>query len=338
MISDRLIYGRPAETVAPRPERPTVEPVRHLVDAAADGSTVDRARAKRIRYLPYRYDVAGMVTIGRQMPLPELEFFRAQWLGRATWTSRSGSVTSAAGHPAGPRCVTQYVDPTALRYEEHLGRLGANFRIDLGRPIQVDGRAAAGPVAARRLHEHHRGAAALRGRPTAAGCCCTRPAWSSTATGSCCRARTDTGKTGTVLRLLREQGGAVPVRRHDDRRRRRRRRAGFPKPLTISHHTLRAVEASDLTPGGVAPPAVAEPAALQGGPLARHWSSARYNLPIMGDQRASRRSLVPPPKYSVDRLVPCRTHRRRRCATCSSSSAAPDALSDVSTRAGASTS
>ena len=44
--------------------------MKHLVDLAADGTKVDRARAKRIRYLPYRYDIAGIVTIGSQVRLP----------------------------------------------------------------------------------------------------------------------------------------------------------------------------------------------------------------------------------------------------------------------------
>ena len=72
-------------------------------------------------------------------------------------------------------------------------------------------RSTVGPLLARsphvRLHEHRRGAAAVRAGRPAAGCCCTRPASSSTASGSCCRRCTDTGKTGTILRLLREHGG-----------------------------------------------------------------------------------------------------------------------------------
>jgi putative flippase GtrA len=147
VISDRLIFTRPVETVAPQTWRPPLEPVKHLVDLAADGSKVDRARPKRIRYLPYRYDVAGMVTIGSQVPLPELEYFRAQWLdGDMDIAVRVGDV--GRGTPMGRAVVTQFVNPRALRYEEHLGRLGANFRIDLGSVIDVT----VGPLLARSPH------------------------------------------------------------------------------------------------------------------------------------------------------------------------------------------
>ena len=76
-------------------------------------------------------------------------------------------------------------------------------------------------------------------------------------------ARTDTGKTGTVLKLLRTHhwrflsddmtivdcaGNAK----------------SYPKPLTISEHTLHAVDAGDLTRQEWAWLRLAEPLALQG--------------------------------------------------------------------------
>jgi len=59
-------------------------------------------------------------------------------------------------------------------------------------------------------------------------------------------ALTDTGKTGTVLRLLREHGGRFLS---DDMTviDGNGNAFCFPKPLTISAHTLRAVNADDLT-------------------------------------------------------------------------------------------
>ena len=43
-------------------------------------------------YLPYRYAIDGVITVGSQVPLRELEYFRAQWLGNATLgrSARSG--------------------------------------------------------------------------------------------------------------------------------------------------------------------------------------------------------------------------------------------------------
>jgi dolichol-phosphate mannosyltransferase len=302
VVSDRLIFGRPANAVAVQPTQPVVEPVKHLVDLAADGSTVDRARPKRIRYLPYRYDVGGMVTIGSQVCLPELEYFRAQWLdGDMDIAVRVGDV--GRGMPLARAVVTQFVNPRALRYEEHLGRLGANFRIDLGSTIEVT----VGPLLARSPHVVYtnileallRFVIADRGRMLLHSACLELDGH-----GVMLSARTDTGKTGTILRLLREQGGEFLS---DDMTIIDERATAlcFPKPLTISHHTLRAVEASDLTPAEWRRLNLQSRLHSKGGrSLAMVLS--RYNVPIMAINSFTQMA-VPPPKYNVDRLVPCRT-------------------------------
>ena len=48
---------------------------------------------------------------------------------------------------------------------------------------------------------------------------------------------------------------------------------------------------------------------------------SRFNLPIMGIN-ALTQMLIPPPKYTVDRLVPCQMASATRVRSCSSSSAA----------------
>jgi putative flippase GtrA len=302
VFSDRLIFAQPADAVAAQFERPSVEPVKRLVDLAADGLAVDRARAKRIRYLPYRYDVAGIVTIGSQVRLPELEYFRAQWLdGDMDIAVRVGDV--GRGTPLGRAVVTEFINPRALRYEEHLGRLGANFRIDLGSTIEVT----VGPLLARSPHVVYtnileallRFVVADRGRMLLHSACVEIDGH-----GILLSARTDTGKTGTILRLLREQGGEflsddmTVIDEHATA-------LSFPKPLTISHHTLRAVQASDLSP------AEWRRLRLQSRLHSKEGRSlalvlSRYNLPIMAINSLTQ-MLVPPPKYNVDRLVPCRT-------------------------------
>jgi len=302
LISDRLIFGRPAETVATRPELPTVPPVKYLVDLAADGTKLDQARPKRIRYLPYRYDVAGLVTIGSQVRLPELEYFRAQWLdGDMDIAIRIGDV--GKGTPRARAVVTQFVNPQALRYEEHLGRLGANFRIDLGSTIEVT----VAPLLAHSPHVVYtnileallRFVIADRGRMLLHSACIELGGQ-----GIMLSARTDTGKTGTILRLLREHSGTFLS---DDMTiiDPQGTALAFPKPLTISHHTLRAVEARDLTPSEW------RRLRLQSRLHSKEGRSlalilARYNLPIMSINAVTQ-ILVPPPKYNVDRLVPCRT-------------------------------
>ena len=88
-------------------------------------------------------------------------------------------------------------------------------------------------------------------------------------TGVMLSALTDTGKTGTVLRLLREHGGRflsddMTVIDADGNA------SWFPKPLTISAHTLRAVSRRRPHPLRMAPAADPEPSALQGRPVDRH--------------------------------------------------------------------
>jgi hypothetical protein len=117
-------------------------------------------------------------------------------------------------------------------------------------------------------------------------------------------ALTDTGKTGTVLRLLREnesrflsddmtildpEGIAL----------------SYSKPLTISQHTLRAVQAGDLSPKEWRRLRVQSRLhSKQGRGIGARMGE--MNLPIMS-LNALTQFVVPPPKYVVDRLVPC-TH------------------------------
>jgi putative flippase GtrA len=327
VISDRLIFGRPANGAAV-PEKPALEPVKHLVDLAADGSKVDLSRPKRIRYLPYRYDIAGIVTIGSQVRLPELEYFRAQWLdGDMDIAIRVGDVGS--GHPLGRAVVTQFVNPRALRYEEHLGRLGANFRIDLGSTIEVK----VGPLLARSPHVVYtnileallRFVIADRGKMLLHSACLELGGH-----GIMMSARTDTGKTGTILRLLREQGGEFLS---DDMTiiDGQATALSFPKPLTISHHTLRAVQATDLTPGEW------RRLKLQSRLHSKEGRSlamvlARFNVPIMAINSLTQMT-VPPPKYNIDRLVPCRTKSSTHVRDLFLIERGPDRLDDVTTEA-----
>ena len=115
-------------------------------------------------------------------------------------------------------------------------------------------------------------------------------------------ARTDTGKTGTVLTLLREHGARflsddmTIIDPHGNA-------TCFPKPLTISHHTLRAVQTGDLTR------AEWRRLKLQSRLHSKEGRNfgmvlAGLNVPIMGINSLTQR-IVPPPKYNVDRLVEC---------------------------------
>ncbi len=140
VVSDRAIFGSSGQDRGR-------DPVRVLVDISAPNGFAEQGNGapgrKRSRYLTYRYDIAGVATIGSQIMLPELEFFRAQWVADddVDIAVRVGSVGGRS--PRRRAAMTEDSAAAVIRYEEH-------GPAHLGR-----GRAAAGPVSARRLHQHH---------------------------------------------------------------------------------------------------------------------------------------------------------------------------------------
>ena len=208
------------------------------------------------------------------------------------------------GHRAPRRraAMTEYRHPATVRYEEHLGSLGANFRVELGPPVTIE----VGPLLARSPHVVYtnileallRFVMVSRGRMLLHSACL-----SLDGVGVMLSALTDTGKTATVLRLVREHGARFLS---DDMT--VVDAAGtaycFPKPLTISAHTLRAVHATELTRQEWRRLQLQSRLHSKGG---RSFALAlsRLNVPIMGIN-AMTQILVPPPKYTVDRLVTCR--------------------------------
>jgi hypothetical protein len=197
--------------------------------------------------------------------------------------------------------VTQYASPAAVSYEDHLGRHGSDFSVELGSTIQVT----VGPMLVRSPHVLYTNIieALLRFVMVSRGYMLLHSATLELeGRGVMLSALTDTGKTGTILRLLRENDSRflsddMTVIGPDGEA------FTYPKPLTISQHTLRAINAGDLTK--------------------KEWRRLRVqsrlhskegrgigaklgemNVPIM-TFNAFTQFVVPPPKYTVDRLVPC---------------------------------
>jgi glycosyltransferase involved in cell wall biosynthesis len=300
LVSDRVIYGQAG--TAGR------DPVRVLVDTRLPSAAT--AARRRSQYLTYRYDIAGIVSIGSQVRLPELEFFRAQWISDDAMDLQIRVGDVGALRPRHRAQMTEYghghqraAEGTAsLRYEEHLGRVGANFRVMFGEQIRIE----VGPLLARSPHVVYtniveallRFVMVDRGHMLLHSACVELDGH-----GVMLSALTDTGKTATVLRLLREHGGRflsddMTIVAADGTA------LCFPKPLTISAHTLRAVHADDLTGGEWRRLQLQSRLHSRGG-RSIAFTLSRFNLPIMGIN-AITQWLIPPPKYSVDRLVPCR--------------------------------
>ncbi|MEV4517508.1 glycosyltransferase [Dactylosporangium sp. NPDC049525] len=294
LLSDRVIYGT-------RTGEPARDPVRLLVDHGPHTEPAVSGK-RRSSYLKYRYDIAGTVTIGSQIMLPELEFFRAQWVAddSVDIAVRVGDVGNR--RPRRRAAMTEFADPATLRYEEHLGRFGANFRVQLGDQINI----VVGPLLARSPHVVYtniveallRFVLISRGRMLLHSACVTLGG-----VGVMLSALTDTGKTATILRLLRDHGGRFLS---DDMTLvdAQGNAVCFPKPLTISSHTLRAVNATDLTSREWRRLQWQSRLHSKGG-RSLALTLAKFNVPIMGIN-ALTQMLVPPPKYTVDRLVPCK--------------------------------
>jgi putative flippase GtrA len=302
-IADSAIYAKPDRDDDRRPMNVVVNPIETHRELPAPAGPTRTPRTTQ--YLPYRYSIDGVVTIGSQVQLPELEYFRAQWVGSdVDLAIRIGSVGRTA--PRSRAQMTQYSTPPGLTYEEHLGRLGANFKVDIGDPVQV----VVSTALARSPHVLYTNVieALLRFIAVSRNVILLHSACLELqGRGILLSARTDTGKTGTVLRMLREHGALFLS---DDMTILDTNGTAtcFPKPLTISHHTLRAVQAGDLTPAEWRRLRIQSRLHSKEG---RDFAMvlARMNIPIMGFNSMTQR-IIPPPKYNVDRLVECTIARQ----------------------------
>jgi dolichol-phosphate mannosyltransferase len=289
VVSDRLIWKAPPDAAAPAAPAtgaPQARPGRRPAPAREPPTRV------------HRYDVAGVVALESEVALPELGGFATAALERPADIAIS---VGAVGRGLRLRPLVTH-GPKFVAYEEHLGPTAANFRLDFGDRIDVT----VGPLLARSPHvvytnvveallrfvlvsrDHillHSATIQLGGR------------------GVMLTARTDTGKTGTVLRLLRDHEGAFLS---DDMTivAPSGLALGYPKPLTISSHTLAAVDLGVLSPGEQLKLSVQSRVHSRNG---RSIGSllGQLNLPIMA-LNAVAQAVVPPPKYMIDRLVPCR--------------------------------
>jgi dolichol-phosphate mannosyltransferase len=298
-ISDRYIYkGEKTMTQVATPYT-KVGPIEVSVDDASRQLTsTDPTVVTTFRHF---YDLHGIVTIGSDVALPELTYFlQPRGTGDGTAADIAIQVGSVGRRRTRTR-LTRSEDGRTIRWEEHFGRGSANFAIHFGSQILVT----TSRALARSPHVLYTNVveALLRFVFVDRGYMLLHAACMDLdGRGLVLSARTDTGKTGTVLKLLRTSEGrflsddmtiidSSGVAR------------SFPKPLTISQHTLRAVDAGDLS--------------------RREWTWLRlqsrlhskegrgfamkladHNVPIMTINGWVQR-IIPPPKYSVQRLVPC---------------------------------
>jgi dolichol-phosphate mannosyltransferase len=293
--SDQFIWKAAAEPGGPTgaPERVDV-----VTDLGPHPTPVRPAPSARRRGPVHRYDLGGVVTVASEIVLPELAHFATDTLDqRPDLVIRTGAVGDHRPR-ARPLVVRA---PQFVAYQEHLGRIGANFRVDFADQITI----VVGPLLARSPHVVYTNVveALLRFVLVSRDRVLLHSATIELGgRGVMLTARTDTGKTGTILRLLRERGGAflsddmtiVDPSGHA---------FCYPKPLTISSHTLRAVDQGQLTASQQLALAVQSRVHSKRGRTIGARLAA-LNLPIMA-LNATTQAIIPPPKYMVDQLVAC---------------------------------
>ncbi len=246
----------------------------------------------------YSYNIHNLVTIVSEGDLPELEPFRVYK------AIEQPSIRVRIGIPPSPKASPQK-DGSYLRFREMLGHIGFEVGIWMGEQVDV----IASPLLRYSPHVLYtnviepilrwtfvkKGYALVHGATIAFG----EQAFMITA-------RTDTGKTTTLLKILSHQ------RRNSDR-------AAFlsddmiivspqgnaltyPKPLTISAHTLGAINSDTLTfRERLALPLQSRIHSRTGRKVASFITKSMLPAATIN---MFMQIVVPPPKYSVKKLLP----------------------------------
>ncbi len=251
---------------------------------------------KRVRRA-YSYDIHGVLSVTSEVHLPELERFRVpRMIETPTVRVRIGRLS---------RAQSDLVSALAnlvrhVRYDEGLGPFGFQMEIAMGKSIEV----LASPL--------------LRWSPHVLYTNIVEPIlrWTfvkegySLVHGACVAfgddaylitARTDTGKTTTILKTLEHHpcgflSDDLTLLRADGRV------LTYPKPLTISRHTVKSVRTPLLS--------VKERLLLFYQSRVHSKSGrqfamllTRFHLPVATINTLVQ-LIVPPPKYHVERLIP----------------------------------
>lgn len=250
----------------------------------------------------FDFDIHGIVSVGSQGWLPELAEFRTRDpVDKPTICVRVGGIS---GHRQG---TVERAGVRRIVYDEGLGPLGFAAQITVGESIEVD----VSPFLRRSPHVLYtnvvepilRWVLVARGYALVHGACLDFDGAAYLIT-----ARTDTGKTTTILRILSTTNSASFIADDLTIVDANGRVLTYPKPLTISQHTVSAVNPKALSR--------AESVKLLLQSRVHSRPSRRVallladtNLP-MATINALIQWLVPPPKYHVQRLIPSVTVRR----------------------------
>lgn len=237
----------------------------------------------------FAYDIHGLVRVLSSFTLPELEHFRGNGVDALP------DVRLRIERRREPRPAEDTV-----RYGEWLGRYGFEVAVAYRQPIEIS----VSPLLMRSPHVLYTNVVEpiLRWLFVRKGAALVHAAClSMNGRASLVTAGTDTGKTTTILQVLSKNPWAflsddMTILTRDGKV------LSYPKPLTISRHTLRAVDTARLSFG--------ERLGLQI-QSRLHSRSGRLIGLLLGrtilpaaSLNAWVQLLIPPPKYGIQRLVP----------------------------------
>lgn len=260
------------------------------------GETIRSGRSLEAS-VKHRYDIHGIITVESDGKLPELEAFRVKSLvGVPDISVKIGPLPAHVNSEAPAETNPFHV---SMRYAE-MGNYGFGADIAIRDQVHV----LATPLLAHSPHVLYtnlvepilRWEFVRRGYALVHGACIVQDDHAYLIT-----ARTDTGKTTTMLKLLDERpyefvsDDLTLVSSSGDVR-------PYPKPLTISSHTLQAVKRHLLTWRERATlPVQSRLHSRNGRKFA--FLLSKLKLPA-ASINAFAQFLIPPPKYPVQRLVP----------------------------------
>ncbi len=251
----------------------------------------------------FRYAIHDVLTIESDTDLPELEKFRVRLLNGAP----DLRVTSVESFSHSDKALVSLDDTLPeIRYQESVGRSGFGIQVTIGETTEIEVSSVVGhsphvlytnvvePIVRWKLVE--------TGHALVHAACFTTGDSAHLIT-----ARTDTGKTTTMLKVLDHsecEFVSDDLCLIDSTGRVR----PYPKPLTISNHTVHALTGAEL--GRLERFTLPIQSRLHS-KAGRQFAFliAGHKFPVATLNAVVQR-LIPPPKYHVERLVPgVQTHR-----------------------------
>lgn len=245
----------------------------------------------------YHYDVAGILSIDSDVVLRELAFF-----GSEAWRSPDIRITIGLVEPR-PTTHVRFEDHgDDLVYREHLGPAAANFSLHMGEPVEI----VVSPILAMSPHVVYTNIveALLRFLFVSKGFVLLHSAALADARGATLMsAQTDTGKTSTVITLVRRHGYRFLSDDMTIIDAARGEAISYPKPMTLSFHTMGVAKDGRLTPMDRAKLSVQSRLHSKSGRQVGR-ALGELNIPIMTVNSAVQ-AVVPPPKHRIDDLFDC---------------------------------